>query len=83
MVAAIFYTHQTTGACAGVCACDRTHQMEKTGLTFLTVVLSFVSCGTFVERWLVGVNFWYIKTTLTVNFNAGLQYDTFGVNIKF
>ena len=26
----IFYTHQTSGACAGVCACDHTHQMEKT-----------------------------------------------------
>ena len=30
MACAIFYTHQTSGACAGVCACDRTHQMEKT-----------------------------------------------------
>ena len=29
MTRAIFYTHQTRGACAGVCACDRTHQMEK------------------------------------------------------
>ena len=27
---AIFDTHQTSAACAGVCACDRTHQMEKT-----------------------------------------------------
>ena len=26
----IFYTHQTSGACAGVCACNRTHQMERT-----------------------------------------------------
>ena len=25
----IFYTHQTSGACAGVCACDLTHQMDK------------------------------------------------------
>ena len=25
----IFYTHQTRGACAGVCACDRKHRMEK------------------------------------------------------
>ena len=31
MVHAIFYTHQASGACAGMCACDRTHQMEKTG----------------------------------------------------
>ena len=30
MVRAIFYTHQTSGACAGVCACDRTYQMERT-----------------------------------------------------
>ena len=27
---AIFYTHQTCGACVGVCACNRTHQVEKT-----------------------------------------------------
>ena len=30
MACAIFYTHQTSGTCAGVCACDRTHQMKKT-----------------------------------------------------
>ena len=29
---AIFYTHQTSGACAGVCACDRMHQIEKTAV---------------------------------------------------
>ena len=23
---------QTSGVCAGVCACDRTHQMEKTAI---------------------------------------------------
>ena len=33
MARAIFYTRQTRGACAGVCACDRTHQMEKTAIT--------------------------------------------------
>ena len=33
MACAIFYMHQTRGACAGVCACDRTHQMEKTTIT--------------------------------------------------
>ena len=30
MARAIFYTHQTSGVCAGMCACDRTHQIEKT-----------------------------------------------------
>ena len=30
MTRAIFYTHQTSGVCVGVCACDRMHQMEKT-----------------------------------------------------
>ena len=31
---AIFYTHQTSGACAGVCVCvcNCMHQMEKTAL---------------------------------------------------
>ena len=28
---AIFYTHQTCGAYAGLCVCDRTRHMEKTG----------------------------------------------------
>ena len=26
----IFYTHQANGTCAGMCTCNRTHQMEKT-----------------------------------------------------
>ena len=26
---ATFYTHQTSGVCAGMCICDRTHQIEK------------------------------------------------------
>ena len=30
MARAIFYTLQTSGACAGVYECDCTHQMEKT-----------------------------------------------------
>ena len=29
MFRAIFYTHQTSGACAGMCARDQTHQMKK------------------------------------------------------
>ena len=33
VVGAIFYMHQTSGACAGVCTCDHTHQMDKTGFT--------------------------------------------------
>ena len=40
-----FYTHQTIGACAGVCACDGTHQMNKTDifvfLHSLRIVISF------------------------------------------
>ena len=27
---AIFHKHQISGACAGVCTCNCTHQMEKT-----------------------------------------------------
>ena len=30
-----FYTHQTSGACADVCRCDRTHQMEDTEVMLL------------------------------------------------
>lgn len=26
----LFYMHQTVGACAGICTCDRTQQMDKT-----------------------------------------------------
>ena len=29
MIHAIFYNHQTSGLCAGMCMCDRMHQMEK------------------------------------------------------
>ena len=29
-----FYTHQTSGAFVGMCACDRTHQMEKTATRY-------------------------------------------------
>ena len=32
MVYAIFYMHQTSGACAGVCKCNGMHQMEKSGV---------------------------------------------------
>ena len=31
MARAIIYMHETSGACAGMCACDRMHKMEKTG----------------------------------------------------
>ena len=30
MICGISYMHQNSGACAGVCMCDRTHQMKKT-----------------------------------------------------
>ena len=39
MVCNIFYTHRTNGKCAGVCACDHTHQMEN------TVTYSFFELG--------------------------------------
>ena len=32
MARAIFNTHQSNGACTGVCACNRTHQIDKTDL---------------------------------------------------
>ena len=34
MAVAIFYTHQTSGTCAGMCMCDHTHQMDKKGVVF-------------------------------------------------
>ena len=41
MLHAIFYMHQTIGMCAGVCACDRMHQMEKTatGKMFMLILI--------------------------------------------
>ena len=39
MVRAIICTHQTIGACAGVCACDRIHQTEKSDRIALSAVL--------------------------------------------
>ena len=38
MTLVIFYLDQTSGECAGVCACDRTHQMDKTAGVFLEKV---------------------------------------------
>ena len=32
LVCAIFCTHQTGDTCAGVCMCNRMHQMEKTAM---------------------------------------------------
>ena len=32
MVHAIFYMHQTSGASAGMCVCNRTHQLKKTAI---------------------------------------------------
>ena len=32
MARATFYKHETSGTCAGSCACNRTHQMDKTVL---------------------------------------------------
>ena len=41
--ACYFYTHQTSGAYAGVCACDSTYQTEKTALCWKVVDLRFFS----------------------------------------
>ena len=38
---AIFYTHQTSGACAGICTCDRAYQMRKTVLVNLSTIFVF------------------------------------------
>ena len=32
---AIFYTHQTNGACAGVCAGDRMHRVGQTATDYM------------------------------------------------
>ena len=37
MTCTIFYTHQTNSTCPGKCACDHTHQMEKTSCRMLLV----------------------------------------------
>ena len=59
-----FYRHQTSGTCAGVCTCDRKHQMQETGTaifflnewsykTILLKTVSFrVSKFQFVFEWL-------------------------------
>ena len=58
MARAIFYTHQTTGACARVCACDLMHQMEMTANHALIDVTSKIetacdkgifACGVYVD----------------------------------
>ena len=57
MVRTIFCTHQTTGTRAGVCACDRTHQMEKAGrgcgingkLLLLLLLLLLLTVNDFIK----------------------------------
>ena len=48
--ACYFYMHQTSGACAGMCACDCTHQMEKTVITFAEFFHSAFVQGFFLIR---------------------------------
>ena len=43
---AIFYTYQTSGTCAGVCACDRTHHMEK---PVITITMKDTSSHIFID----------------------------------
>ena len=50
MARAIFYTHQTSGTCAGVCACDRTHQMEKTALPILDNILEYYPISKIIPK---------------------------------
>ena len=57
MVRTIFCTHQTIGTRAGVCACDRTHQMEKAGggrgingkLLLLLLLLLLLTVNDFIK----------------------------------
>ena len=39
---AIFYMHQTSGMSAGMCMCNRTHQMDK-AVVLLIPVSSFLN----------------------------------------
>ena len=41
VIHAIFYSHQTSGTCAGMCACNGIHQMEKTELHLVTMHIKF------------------------------------------
>ena len=34
----IFYMNQASGKCPGTCVCNHTHQMDKTGLSFLVTL---------------------------------------------
>ena len=38
---AIFYMHQTSDVCAGMCVYDHTHQMEKTAKFRQTVAVAY------------------------------------------
>ena len=48
MVRAIFYMHETSGICAGVCVCNHTYQMEKTAFAvFVLTERMLISLGEF------------------------------------
>ena len=53
----IFYTHKTSGACAGVCACDRTHQMKKTVFHRDMPVFPLILTETLAEYPLIPLSF--------------------------
>ena len=42
MAHAIFYMHQTSGVCVGMCMCDCTHQIEKTAKAVDFTILTHI-----------------------------------------
>ena len=79
MACAIFYTYQTSGACAGVCACNRMHQMEKNifGKNGTSTQSNKVSC---VRDFLVFFSV-FVGEKVTVNENVSFTDHASGIRL--
>ena len=64
-----FYTHQTSGACAGVCTCNCMHQMEKT----VKDCLPFNLVSGVVYKYISGMHnsSYYSETSRHLNVRSG------------
>ena len=82
MARAIFHMHQTSSACADVCACNRTHQMEKTVYDVLLMFncsghhsfLCFTYPQGFFQAFFTTVTQWYYSGIQSFKTDSSIFY---------
>ena len=73
MVHAIFNTHQTSAECAGVCACNCMHQMEKNASGCFIFKFVYIISSTGINKSLL-VMWFFILPVATIAFYMGVQF---------